>query len=208
MGNVALIIFQKNPELGQVKTRLGATIGDFKALDIYEILVNMAHREALETSFDVFVFYSSFIPESSPVDEFHYCIQHGADLGERMKNAFHEVLGLGYQKALIIGTDCPELDAKLLTEAGIQLDQHDLVVGPAEDGGYYLLGMKSPQNEIFENIVWSTNSVLATTLEKAQFLDLKVKLLTRLSDIDTEEDLKKLIIKHPKYEPIFGHYFQ
>jgi uncharacterized protein len=205
MEEVALIIFQKNPILGKVKTRLGATIGSLKAQEIYQVLVDLAHREALKTAFKVFVYYSSFIPEPKPSNKFQYRIQEGSDLGERMNNAFQEVLKMGFQKVLIIGTDCPELDAKVLTEGARQLDQHDLVIGPANDGGYYLLGMKSIQSEIFENIAWSTDSVLASTQMKAQQLGLTVKLLTILSDIDTEEDLKKFILKYPIYEQIFGY---
>ncbi|WP_026952695.1 TIGR04282 family arsenosugar biosynthesis glycosyltransferase [Algoriphagus mannitolivorans] len=206
MKEVALLIFQKNPELGKVKTRLAATIGNEKALEIYHQLVDLTLKEAIKTQFEIFIFYSDFIPEQKPSALMSFGLQKGDDLGERMKNAFQEVLKFGYKKALIIGTDCPEIKAELVTEAAQILDGNDLVLGPAEDGGYYLLGMNSLQKEIFEQVAWSTESVLKQTLEKAERKGLKVSLLEMLNDIDTAEDLKKLIDKKPQYESIFRYH--
>ena len=206
MKEVALLIFQKNPELGKVKTRLGATLGDEKALEIYHQLIDITLKEASKTSFETFVFYSSFLPEENSFGRIKRKVQKGDDLGEKMKNAFQEVLALGYQKAIIIGTDCPEIHAGILNQAAMELENNELVIGPAEDGGYYLLGMKSLQRELFEEVAWSTESVLKQTLEKAESIGLKVSLLESLNDIDTEEDLQKLISKKPEYEPIFGHH--
>ena len=206
MKEVALLIFQKNPELGKVKTRLGATLGDERALEIYHQLIEITLKEANKTSFDIFIFYSSFLPKENSTELITRNVQKGEDLGEKMKNAFQEVLALGYQKAIIIGTDCPEIHAGILNQAAVELKNNELVIGPAEDGGYYLLGMKTLQKELFEEVQWSTESVLKQTLEKAETLGLKVSLLESLNDIDTEEDLKKLISKKPEYEPIFGHH--
>lgn len=206
MKDVALLIFQKNPLLGKVKTRLAATIGEEKALDIYHQLVELTLKEALKTHFEIFIFYSDFIPVHKPSAMLNYELQKGNDLGERMKNAFRKVFQLGFNKALIIGTDCPEIKAELVTQAAQLLDAKDLVLGPAEDGGYYLLGMKTLQQEIFEQVAWSTESVLKQTLEKAGRKELKVSLLEMLNDIDTAEDLKKFIEKRPEYESIFGYH--
>ncbi|MDX5337718.1 MAG: TIGR04282 family arsenosugar biosynthesis glycosyltransferase [Cyclobacteriaceae bacterium] len=206
MKDTALLIFQKNPELGKVKTRLGATIGDERALQIYHQLIEITLSAAIKTPFDILVFYSSFVPQDAPSSLIIGKVQNGKDLGQKMKNAFHEVFSSGYQKALIIGTDCPEISESILSQAAQELDKHDLVIGPAEDGGYYLLGMNTLQMELFEGIEWSTESVLELTLAKAEKIGLRVSLLERLNDIDTEEDLRKLILKKPEYESVFGYH--
>lgn len=113
----------------------------------------------------------------------------GADLGERMSNAFEIVLGNDSGKAVIIGSDCPEMSTEVLEEAFRALDASDVVLGPATDGGYYLLGMRRFVPELFRDKQWSTPSVLTDTLSDAQRLGLSVRLLPALSDLDDEADL-------------------
>ncbi|GMQ23550.1 TIGR04282 family arsenosugar biosynthesis glycosyltransferase [Algoriphagus sp. oki45] len=204
MQKTALIIFQKNPELGKVKTRLAAGIGDRKALQIYLNLIQLTFQEAEKTGFDVLVFYSSFIPESESRFGYQAFIQKGNDLGEKMENAFHEVIAMGYSKAIIIGTDCPELSTEILLEAESKLETNEVVIGPAEDGGYYLLGLKSLHPELFRSIAWSTGSVLKETLGRARAFRLKSELLVQLSDLDTEEDLIRLFGQGSEWKEKLG----
>ncbi|GMQ27602.1 TIGR04282 family arsenosugar biosynthesis glycosyltransferase [Algoriphagus confluentis] len=204
MQKTALIIFQKNPELGKVKTRLAAGIGDLKALEIYRNLIQITCEEAQETGFEVFVFYSSFIPDQVAFPRFQALLQKGKDLGERMENAFHEVFAMGYSKAIIIGTDCPELSTEILLEAESKLETNEVVIGPAEDGGYYLLGLKSLHPELFRSIAWSTGSVLKETLGRARAFRLKSELLVQLSDLDTEEDLIRLFGQGSEWKEKLG----
>ncbi|GAB2485844.1 TIGR04282 family arsenosugar biosynthesis glycosyltransferase [Algoriphagus taiwanensis] len=204
MEKTALLIFQKNPELGKVKTRLAAGIGDQKALEIYRALIQLTLQEAEKSGFDLYVYYSSFIPERIDSSAFRACLQHGMDLGERMENAFSDIFSLGYSKAMIIGTDCPELSSDILLEAERQLEENQVVIGPAEDGGYYLLGLKAFHPQLFRSIAWSTSSVLKETLARAKAFRLKTSLIISLSDLDTEEDLKSLLDKSPVWKERIG----
>lgn len=105
-----------------------------------------------------------------------------------MKAAFQEVFSAGYKNILIIGSDCLQLNLKIIEDAFIMLKEKDTVVGPAKDGGYYLLGMNSMQNFIFENKEWSTSSVFSDTIYDIEQHQLSVGLLPQLLDVDTEED--------------------
>jgi rSAM/selenodomain-associated transferase 1 len=118
-------------------------------------------------------------------------IQTGNDLGDKMKNAFATVFGNRNKKLVIIGTDCPDLNASVIMNAYVYLEDHDIVIGPASDGGYYLLGMKKLHPRLFEKIDWSTEKVLAQTLKICESSNLSTFLLPELSDIDDENDLKK-----------------
>lgn len=200
MKDSALIIFQKNPIPGKVKTRLAKDVGDEVALDVYQLLVAKTHQEAFKSQADVWLFYSDFIPEDQIECSDYPRIQSGGDLGERMKNAFEEVFKQGYRSALIIGTDCPEISVEILDQALLGLQSSDLVIGPAKDGGYYLLGMRKFSPELFEQISWSTDAVLQQTKTVAQKNDLSIHFLPEFSDIDTLEDLNLLISQKPEYE--------
>ena len=135
------------------------------------------------------VYYSKEIAVNDLFDEgdFDKRVQKGPDLGERMANAFREGFQEGYQKVLIIGSDMYDLDASEIDRAFLELDEHDYVIGPAQDGGYYLMGMKTLHDSIFSRVDWSTEHVLNQTLEKIE--GSKVKLLETKNDIDTYEDL-------------------
>ena len=119
--------------------------------------------------------------------------QVGDDLGARMSHAFQSALGAPYQSAIIIGTDIPGITVQLISSAMKSLQDHDVVVGPTEDGGYYLIGLRSPTPKLFENIAWSTNTVFAQTQEKADAMGLSLKFLPMLRDLDTIEDLQAFI---------------
>jgi rSAM/selenodomain-associated transferase 1 len=182
-----LIIFIKNPVKGKVKTRLAASIGDNKALEIYLKLIGFTLRIAADTKAKTHLFFSDHLIDNYDGDTKN--IQQGNNLGERMKNAFHSVIEGEETKTLIIGTDCAELHSEIIQLAFEQLETHDLVIGPAQDGGYYLLGMKKYFPEIFNDIEWSTSEVFNKTLLIAKNNSKSVFLLPVLRDIDTEDDL-------------------
>lgn len=180
-----LIVMAKPPELGKVKTRLADDIGQEPALAVYKHLLNytllMAANSKLETK--VFAAWEPELPVFAP-RKVH--LQEGADLGARMTHAFQQVNG----PALLIGTDCPAIDTAHLHQACALLDQVDVVFGPARDGGYYLVAMRSPHPEIFEGVSWSTEHVLQQSIERCEQNNLSHHLLEALSDIDTFTDLK------------------
>lgn len=192
MKKQSLIIFVKNLQAGKVKTRLAATIGDEMALLIYKNLLNYTASIAQNLPFQKTIYYSAFIELSDCFDNkfFKKEIQYGNDLGERMKNAFENSFTKGSQEIVLIGSDCIELTTDLILNAFSELKNYDVVIGPANDGGYYLIGLKKLSAALFQNISWSTNAVLAQTLAICATNNLKVFLLSELSDIDDENDLK------------------
>ena len=191
MSKQLLIIFVKNPELGKAKTRLAATIGDQKALEVYKLLLEKTHQVTQALTCDKVVFYSDYIDPNDLWNSGIYSkrVQEGNDLGERMSNAFRWAFDNLYSSVCIIGSDCYDLTSEVLNNGFDALSKNDLVIGPYIDGGYYLLGSNKHQQEIFEDIPWSSGIVFDLTLEKAKILNLKVSHLTPLRDIDDEEDL-------------------
>ena len=189
-----LLIFVKNPEKGKVKTRLANTIGDEQALEAYKKLIAYTQQIAREVSVDRQVWYSQFISEADEWngENFTKKLQQGDDLGIKMKNAFSSAFDSGYSKVVIIGSDCAELTAQGIEDAFLQLEKNELVVGPSEDGGYYLLGMQEFYPELFEGIQWSTSEVFAQTLQIARRLGLTTGILPELNDVDYEEDWRSV----------------
>ena len=147
---------------------------------------------AQSISVDRYLFYNSFIAENDkwPEAQFQKLLQQGPDLGEKMKNAF-QVVFQTHQKIVIIGSDCASLTEEIINKAFEKLSEYPFVIGPATDGGYYLLGMNHYSPAIFDNIAWSTSQVFPKTIEIIESLGKKYYLLPELSDIDTEEDWKK-----------------
>lgn len=139
-----------------------------------------------------FLFYSDYIDENDDWPKVHFqkLLQQGDGLGEKMKNAFERIFK-NHNKVVIIGSDCAQLTANIVTEAFEKLAIFPFVIGPAIDGGYYLLGMNRFSPEVFDNIEWSTSSVLSKTIEIVKHLDQPYHLLPELSDIDCEDDWKK-----------------
>jgi rSAM/selenodomain-associated transferase 1 len=189
--NDAVIIFVKNPVHGKVKTRLAAAIGNDKALDIYLDLTAHTLKVAENAVADKYIYFSDEIDNSigQKTAAFKKAVQSGIDLGEKMKNAFSDILNNSYRKVIIIGTDCPGISPEILEQAFNQLNDADIVIGPAADGGYYLLGMKALHPQLFDNIEWSTSAVLQTTVERCTQNNLRYQLLEELNDIDEEKDL-------------------
>lgn len=186
-----LIIFYRNPELGKVKTRLAASIGDAKAFSIYLLLSEHTIRITERLSVAKAVYYSDYIDlnDSWSNDTYQKYLQAGNTLGEKMENAFQTGFIKGYKSICIIGTDCLDLTPALINEAFRRLLTHDVVLGPAVDGGYYLLGMNYLHTSLFKNKKWSTNTVLAETIHDIKLLGLSCWELETLTDIDEEKDL-------------------
>lgn len=189
--NNALIIFVRNPEAGKVKTRLASTLGDEKALAIYKELLAHTRKVCSGASAERFVFYAETIPATDEWSggSFTRMKQAGTDLGQRMMHAFAEVFAQGHEKVLIIGSDCFELTTNIIEDAFELLEKYDTVIGPARDGGYYLLGLKKMNPALFVNKEWSTENVFRQTIHDIEKQLLTYALLPVLTDVDTEADL-------------------
>ncbi|CAM1343091.1 Glycosyltransferase [Tenacibaculum amylolyticum] len=189
------MIFTRNPELGKVKTRLAKSIGDEKALEIYKFLLNRTKTIAEELTVDKAVFYSVKVRENDIWDAQIYqkFQQSGEDLGARMQHAFETAFANGYEKVAIIGSDLYDLTPQHIENAFEQLHTHDVVMGPAEDGGYYLLALKQVYPAIFQNKAWGTETVRAATLSDLEKQN--VFLLPVLNDVDFVEDIQD----HPAF---------
>ncbi|WP_339925551.1 TIGR04282 family arsenosugar biosynthesis glycosyltransferase [uncultured Cyclobacterium sp.] len=190
----AIIVFQKYPAPGKVKTRLAAKIGNEKAVYIYSYLLNYTHQLLARTKADVLVFHDGQInKERYPAHNYYFYQQVGDNLGEKMYNAFEQAFKEDYGRVLIIGTDCFELQQSHIEEALDNLVMNDLVLGPANDGGYYLIGLNKNDPRLFENIEWSTKSVFTETMDIAKKIPLKTHLLESLNDIDEYKDLNEAL---------------
>jgi hypothetical protein len=197
----ALIIFVRNPALGKVKTRLAKEIGDESALSVYKNLLNHTQSITTAISCDRFVFYADYVNENDIwlKELYHKRLQSGNDLGGRMKEAFLFLFKEGYERVVIIGSDCYELTGTLIKEAFHQLINHRIVIGPANDGGYYLLGMNTFIEDVFNNKEWSTSTVLEETLKDIESAGYAYYLLPELNDVDNADDIKKypeLLVPH------------
>jgi rSAM/selenodomain-associated transferase 1 len=191
-----LIIFLKAPRAGHVKTRLAREIGPEAALAAYGTLVNrlignLSSLASVELR---------FAPDDA-VHEIEAWRREGwqsrpqcaGDLGDRLRTAFDEAFARGARRAVIIGSDCPYLTVTDLRLAFTALKSHDLVLGPATDGGYWLIGLRRSCPRLFSRIPWSTGVVFHETLRRARLANLKVKSLRRLSDVDTASDWRHFL---------------
>lgn len=185
-----LLIFTRNPELGKCKTRLAANVGDQIALDIYKFLLNHTVSITKNLSATKTVYYSENVWENDIWDStiFLKKLQNGSDLGYRMQQAFQEGFEDGFEKIIIIGSDLFDLSENDIENAFSALNDAEFVLGPAEDGGYYLLGMKYLEPNIFKNKAWGTNTVLQDTLTDLK--NKKTTFLERRNDIDIYDDIK------------------
>lgn len=189
-----LMIFAKNPELGKVKTRLAKSIGDKKALMIYLKLLEHTHSIADSVFADKAIFYNEKVQDFDILDYYKFpkFLQKGNDLGDKMERAFGQAFGQHYEKVIIIGSDCFELSTEIIEDAFTALDDHNVVIGPAKDGGYYLIGMDRHYPHLFKNKIWSTENVFLDTLLDVKKLKLGYNILPTLSDVDEEKDLGEL----------------
>lgn len=187
-----LIVFVKNLIPGHVKTRLAKDIGIDGALDVYKYLVEHTYEVTRELPCSKAVFYSEYveIEDIWDTEEYQLFVQKGPDLGDRMMNAFKHAFDKKYEKAVIVGTDCWELNEEVVTEAFEKLNENDVVIGPAKDGGYYLIGMNKLYPQLFHDKKYSHDNVLKDVLTEIGQMDAEFHLLPELADIDTFQDLK------------------
>ncbi|NIS74895.1 MAG: DUF2064 domain-containing protein [Deltaproteobacteria bacterium] len=189
----ALIVIAKYPEKGQVMTRLAGDMTDGKRLELYLILLHQTLERLVSVhNTDTFIafapdtaggYFSRFQLNLLPLPE--------GDLGKRMLHAFREVFIRGYKKAALVGVDIPELSPAVVEDAFTALSDNDVVFGPAEDGGYYLIGMKKPFDGLFEGIPWSSAVTLEKSVKKAKEAGCTVAFTVKLSDIDTIDDVRR-----------------
>ncbi len=185
-----LIVFVKNPEKGKVKTRLAKDVGEKKALDVYFDLLRYT-KSLIYSELNVYVFHNPVLLHCFFWNNTHNELQVEGDLGLKMSTAINSVLKDKNNRVCLIGSDCFEISQKHIKQAFKSLKNNDLVLGPARDGGYYLIGMNKMQSELFQNMPWSQTSLIKATLEKANNLNLKYELLEKLNDVDYVTDLPK-----------------
>ncbi|WP_179374658.1 TIGR04282 family arsenosugar biosynthesis glycosyltransferase [Winogradskyella wichelsiae] len=188
MNKSLVIVFVKNIKLGTVKTRLAKTIGDYGAFDVYTELVKITEKATEALDFDKRIYFSNAVVDTQWKNEIKM-VQSGADLGERMLNAFKEGFADGYEKIVLIGSDLPDINSTHITKGINALNTSEVVFGPAEDGGYYLIGMSKLNTSIFTNKPWSQPNLLKGTLQELHKNNVTVSTLDILNDIDTYEDL-------------------
>ncbi len=196
MSKYCLGLLMKYPWPGKVKTRLAKDLGPVKAALAYMRMADTIFRNVSQNggSYEVEVFYS---PETMRrgfegwLGTRELTPQEGRDIGEIMCNALTCMFDSGATKAAVIGADIPGLSADIIKQAFLKLDDSDVVIGPAWDGGYYLIGMKSPHPDIFRDIRWSTEEVLRETAAVIERIGLRCETLEPLSDVDTLEDYLK-----------------
>lgn len=187
-------IMIRYPEPGRVKTRLAKDVGNSRAAEIYRQVVELIVKNTApaDQGYERVVLYDPLerlrdFEQWLPGDQF--ILQQGEDVGARMDNAIRDLLARGAEKVVLTGADIPALNSTIIAKAFTALDQADIVIGPASDGGYYLIGMKEPHSEIFQGIPWSTERVFETTVCKIREFKLSYYSTITLSDIDRLEDL-------------------
>jgi len=191
MASTHLIIFVKAPRRGSVKTRLARAIGAEAACEAYQKMV----EELVERLATIPTVELRFTPEDAVTeirqwrrDNWHSRPQGEGDLGQRLERAFADAFANGAQYVAVIGSDCPMITPDDIRSAWTVLETNDVVLGPAQDGGYWLIGLGEPRPALFQSIDWSTDKVLKQTLRRVRARNLKVELLRELRDVDTESD--------------------
>ena len=192
----AILVFVRAPQPGRVKTRLAAAIGDRAALRVYTRLAEHTLAAVRELAAEDVAIRVHYAPADAGDDVRAwlgngplYLPQADGDLGVRMKDAFARAFADGAERVVIAGSDLPEVSASLLRRAFELLDAHPAVIGPARDGGYYLLGLRGMIEGIFDGMGWSTPHVLRATLERFSAAGVEPAALEELADVDTVDDL-------------------
>lgn len=194
--DLAILLFVKLPQPGQVKTRLAAAVGAGEAANIYEQLVARVLQRLPKSGRLIIMFdppdrareISAWIAKLCADHHPEFLAQAIGDLGTRLEHAFAHAFASGCQQVVVVGSDCVELSAETFAETRCALETHDCAIGPTFDGGYYLLALKEPCPALFAEIPWSTEFVFAQTIARARAAGLSVYELPRLHDVDTLED--------------------
>ncbi len=207
-----IIVFARYPEPGRTKTRLIPAIGAEKAAALQRFLaehvMSVIKTWVARRPVSVEIRYEG--TEETRMTEwlgsgFIYNVQRGADIGEKMHNAFEDAFNEQFEHVIIVGTDLPFLNSEILESALNFLNTYDLVLGPANDGGYYLVGLKAAQSELFRNIPWGTDGVLDRTVHAALLLGMTLAFVQALDDVDRPEDLQHLaslpeFVRNPAFQ--------
>ncbi len=197
MDDRCLLFFVRNPKRGAVKSRLAGVLGEEVAVGLYKnfILDMLSTLEKGGFSCSVCFYPANALADIKEVlgAPYRYLPQQGANLGERMEHSFSQVFSAGFGRAVLIGSDLPDLPLDIIDEAFASLQRVDAVVGPALDGGYYLIGFKKDSftPEVFRDMPWGTETVLQQTIGVLKNHRRSVHLLPSWDDIDSLEDLKK-----------------
>lgn len=203
-----IVVFLKSPIPGQVKTRMAVDLDPEAAAAIYRVLLEHTLKVVAEASevAERAVEVELRVSPDTAVEELGWAVRPGwrmvgqgeGDLGERMQRAMADAFAQGARQCVVVGSDCPGLEADDFAAAARGLAEHAVVVGPAEDGGYWLIGLRAPQPHLFENISWSTDRVLSMTRERVQAAGLSWLELRTRRDIDTLEDWRAWLRNAPK----------
>ncbi len=187
-----LILFVRNPELGKVKTRLAASVGPETALDVYLHLLHHTRQVTQQLPMDKVVYYTEKVEQHDmwPDEVYQKKVLVAGNLGEKMAAAFDAAFAAGYTSVVIIGSDCAQLNQEIIERGFEELKSHDVVIGPAPDGSYYLLGMNKFYADLFTNKHWSTGDIFSETIQDLDRLHLNYALLPHLTDVDYLEDLE------------------
>lgn len=194
-GDTVVALFVRVPIPGQVKTRLASTLGNERACRFYQAIVEDILFNIQACDFPVYLFHDGVdgceLPEKWSESAARVIAQKGECIGERMAAAFECCFAEGIKRVVLVGSDIPRLDARVVLAASAALESHDVAVVPAVDGGYCLIALTSEtyQAAIFQNVPWSTEQVLSSTIERCQECHLEAELLEPLQDIDTLDDL-------------------
>ncbi len=199
MNDRCVIMFVKFPQKGKVKSRLAASLGDERALELYRCFVTDLLEMIGKSGYPLVL--SFYPPEAEREmrgwlgDGYSYLAQQGSNIGERMRNAFETVFSRGYRSVLLMGSDSPDLTTEILDEAFSSLEEHHAVIGPAFDGGYYLIGFTREAfiPEVFRGISWSTEEVFRQTMNVFTATGRITHIMPPWRDIDTINDLEALI---------------
>ena len=202
-GSRALLVFAKTPKPGKVKTRLLAAVSAEVAAALHEACIadtlrlvrKMRGCDAIVFAAGGTRYFRELVKKQKRGARVRVLPQRGEELGVRMGNAFRKCFAMGYREVVVIGTDTPWMGAERVRKAFSELKANDVVIGPAEDGGYYLLGMRKFVPEVFRAIPWSTERVLELTLKVIVKGKLRGKLLRRDFDLDRPEDLRAAATK-------------
>lgn len=195
MSKNLLIVFVKNIKLGKVKTRLAKTIGNQGAFEVYKELVQITENVTNKLTIDKRIYFSDVVIDTKWKNDYK-TVQQGETLGDRMKNAFHDGFKTGYKNIILIGSDLPSLSSSIINKGFTALENNEVVFGPAEDGGYYLVGFSNMKDFVFENKPWSQPNLLDITKKELQENNTSFGLLETLNDIDNIEDLQNSILKN------------
>jgi len=189
----AVIVFVKNPVLGKVKTRLAKSIGEEAALKVYKYLLHFTKDLIGTAKVDKLFLYHH--EEIIDINKWYILncenkLQSDGDLGCKMENAFNYVFSKGFKSIVVLGSDCLEITSDILNKSFLELEICNSVIGPAKDGGYYLLGLNNMIPEIFKDMPWSKSNLLLETVKKLELKEINYKLLPILSDVDYLEDIE------------------